>query len=115
MNLLGETIHFRENLHYSLKRYRIWWVILAITIFFDIFTTYAFVTKFGISAEGNVVTRFMMAIAGPDKGNLAGKVFQLVAVVFFVGLHKRSGNFFLLFIVLLNCWAIVVNSLSLPF
>lgn len=113
MKLLGENIPFREHIEYSLRRYRVWWVILVVTIVFDIFTTHAFISKFGVNAEGNAITQLLMKLAGPDLGNVIGKILQLIAVFFFVGLHQRLGNFFLLFIILLNCWAVVVNSMSL--
>ena len=113
MKFLGEHIRFRDNLNYSAKRYSIWWVILIVTILFDIFTTHGFVSKFGTNAEGNMITRLWMIYLDPLYGNILGKALQLLSVIFFVGLHQRYGNFFLLFIILVNCWAIVVNSLSL--
>lgn len=113
MKLFGTTINFKENLQYSLKRYRVWWAILSVTILFDIFTTYAFVTKYGIEAEGNFFTKSWMLYLDPFCGNLIGKFLQLLSVVSFVGLHQRLGNIFLLFIILLNCWAVVINSMSL--
>ena len=113
MKLLGENIPFRNNLAFSLSRYRVWWAILVVTVAFDIFTTYGFVSKFGIKAEGNSVTKLLMELTGPAFGNVIGKILQIIAVLFFVGLHQRLGNFFLLFIILLNCWAIVINSMSL--
>ena len=113
MKILGVSIDFRENLKYSTRRYAVWWVILVVTMVFDVFTTYAFVSKFGIKAEGNMVTRLWMQAVDPFIGNIIGKILQLAAVIFFVGLHRRLGNIFLLFTVLLNCWAIVINSMSL--
>jgi hypothetical protein len=113
MKLLGVTVNFFENIKYSTNRYRVWWVILLVTILFDIFTTYAFTSKYGIKAEGNFFTKSWMLYAGPFYGNLIGKALQVLSVFFFAGLHQRLGNFFLLFIILLNCWAIVINSMSL--
>ena len=113
MRLFGVTVNFKENIQYSIKRYRVWWAILLVTILFDIFTTYAFTSKYGIQAEGNLLTKSWMVYLGPFGGNIIGKFLQLLSVVFFVGLHQRLGNIFLLFIILLNCWAVVVNSMSL--
>ena len=113
MRLLGVKVTFKENIQYSIKRYRVWWAILLVTILFDIFTTYAFTSKYGIKAEGNFITKSWMLYLGPFYGNLIGKLLQLLSVVSFVGLHQRLGNIFLLFIILLNCWAVVVNSMSL--
>ena len=113
MRLFGVTVNFKENIQYSIKRYKVWWAILLVTILFDIFTTYAFTTKYGIKAEGNFFTKSWMLYLGAFYGNLIGKLLQLLSVVSFVGLHQRLGNIFLLFIILLNCWAVVVNSMSL--
>ena len=113
MWLLGKKIDFIGNIKFSLNRYTLWWIILLVTIVFDIFTTYAFVSKYGIRAEGNLMTKTWMSFIGPHWGNVLGKILQLVSVLFFVGLHKRLGNIFLLFVILLNCWAIVINSWGL--
>lgn len=113
MKILGEQIAFRENIAFSLRRYIVWWLILVITMAYDIATTSAFVAKYGSDAEANTITRWLMTAVGGDLGNLAGKGLQLVAVIGFVGLHRRLGNIFLLFVILLNCWAVVINSLSL--
>ena len=113
MRLFGVTVNFKENIQYSIKRYKVWWTILLVTILFDFFTTYAFTSKYGIKAEGNFFTKSWMLYLGAFYGNLIGKLLQLLSVVSFVGLHQRLGNIFLLFIILLNCWAVVVNSMSL--
>ncbi|MBE0585940.1 MAG: hypothetical protein IH612_19545 [Desulfofustis sp.] len=113
MKILGEHIAFRENLVFSLRRYRVWWLILAVTMSFDVFTTSAFIDKFGVDAEANLATKLLMSAVGGDLGNVIGKALQLLAVIGFVGLHRRLGNLFLLFVILLNCWAVVINSLSL--
>jgi hypothetical protein len=113
MKLLGETVEFHRNLKKSFKRYPVWWAILSVTMIFDIFTTWAFVSKYGIQAEGNVATKTWMLHMGPTLGNCIGKILQLASVIFFVGLHQRLGNIFLLLVILLNCWAIVINSMSL--
>ena len=113
MKILGENIHFRENIEFSFHRYTVWWAILFVTMAVDIFTTYTFVSKYGIQAEGNFFTRTWMSYVGPHAGNVIGKFLQLLSVIFFVGLHKRLGNIVLLLIILINCWAIVINSWSL--
>jgi hypothetical protein len=113
MKLLGENVNFQANLKYSIKRYAVWWAILVVTILFDIFTTSVFVSKFGVNAEGNFLTRLWMHCVDPFWGNILGKILQFLSVLFFVGLHQRYGNIFLLVVILLNCWAIVVNSMSL--
>ena len=112
MRLLGEDIKFRENLVFSINRYSIWWIILIITMCFDYLSTTVFVEKYGSEAEANLTTRFMMDYFSPYFGNLFGKVLQLFSVICMVGLNRRFGNFFLLFVILINCWAIVVNSIS---
>jgi hypothetical protein len=113
MKVLGEEIHFKENLQFSLKKYLTWWIILLITMVFDVLTTNYFLLKYGIKAEANLVTRLLMLNFGALFGNVFGKLLQLLSVVFFVGLNRRLGNLFLLFVILLNCWAVVINSFSL--
>ena len=113
MKIIGVSVDFHENLTSSVQRYAVWWVILVVTMVFDVFTTYGFVSKFGIEAEGNMATKFWMQLMDPFYGNILGKILQLLSVIFFVGLHQRLGNIFLLFIILLNCWAVVINSMAL--
>lgn len=112
MKILDEHIPFRENLLFSIKRYPTWWIILFITMIFDYLSTTVFVSKFGVESEANFTTRLMMANLSPYLGNFLGKLLQFISVICIVGLSKKVGNFFLLFIILLNCWAIVVNSIS---
>jgi hypothetical protein len=112
VKLLDERLHFKENLLFSLRRYTIWWTILLITMAFDFLSTAGFVLLYGVEAEANMVTRLMMEQFSPNFGNFLGKVLQLLSVVCFVGLSRKVGNFFLLFIILLNCWAIVINSMG---
>ncbi len=112
MKILGETIHFKKNLRFSFTRYPVWWIILFVTMLFDIFTTSIFIAKFGVEAEANASTRFLMVAVGPFWGNLIGKLLQLIAVTCFAGMHPRLGNIFLLVVILLNCWAVVVNSMA---
>jgi hypothetical protein len=108
--LLGQRILATDNIKYSLGRYRLWWLILIVTMGFDILTTSAFTTQHGIVAEGNLTTRGLMYLFGPTIGNILGKLLQLTATFGFVCLHRRLGNLFLLIVILLNCWAVVINS-----
>lgn len=110
MRILGQQIKLRENLLFSLHRYPVWWIILIITMFFDYLSTTVFIAKYGTEAEANLTTRFMMETINPYWGNIIGKLLQLVSVVCLVSVSRRVGNFFLLFVILLNCWAIVMNS-----
>ena len=112
MKILDEEIKFRDNLVFSVNRYTVWWVVLIVTMIFDYLSTTAFVSKYGTQAEANFTTRLMMENINPHIGNLIGKLFQLISVIFLAGLNKRVGNFFLLFVILLNCWAIVMNSIN---
>lgn len=112
MNILDETVTPGENFSYSLKRYWIWWLILIVTIIYDYLSTTVFVAEYGVNAEANLGTRFFMINFSPHIGNLTGKLLQFLSVICFVSLNKRVGNFFLLFIILINGWAIMVNSIS---
>jgi len=112
LKILDEHIPFKENLLFSIKHYPTWWIILFITMFFDYLSTTVFVAKFGVESEANLTTRILMLNLSPYLGNFLGKLLQFISVVCVVGLSRKVGNFFLLFIILLNCWAIVVNSIS---
>ena len=111
MKILDQDITIKKNLVYSLKRYPVWWIILIVTMFFDYLTTTVFVAKYGTEAEANITTRFMMESINPYLGNLFGKLLQLITVVCLVSVSRRVGNFFLLFVIVLNCWAVVMNSI----
>jgi hypothetical protein len=111
MRILDQEINFKQNLLYSLRRYPLWWLILLITMCFDFLSTVVFVAEYGTRAEANLTTRLMMENFNPYLGNLAGKLLQLMSVLCLVGLTRRVGNFFMLFVILLNCWAIVMNSI----
>ena len=112
MRILDQEITLKENLLFSLNRYPVWWIILIITMFFDYLSTTVFIAKFGTEAEANLTTRFIMETINPYIGNLIGKLLQLFSVICLVSVSRRVGNFFLLFVILLNCWAIVMNSIS---
>ena len=112
MRILGERLHIRDNLRFSFKRYTIWWIILLVTMVFDYLSTTVFVARYGTAYEANLVTRLMMDLFSPNHGNVLGKALQLLAVVCFVGISRKIGNFFIVFVILINCWAVVMNSIS---
>jgi len=111
MHLLGDNITPKANLAYSLKRYGLWWAILLVTMAFDFLTTLYFVDKYGVDREANHLIRVLVQHCGLVAGVAVGKLLQLTAVIVVVGLHRRLGNLFLLVIILVNCWAVVMNSL----
>ena len=111
MKILGADINLKENFLFSLKRYLVWWAILIVTIIFDYLTTLYFVSKLGPDAEANKVVAWLIHNLGPYLGVLIGKLMQLVSVILIVSLSKKAGNLFLLIIILLNCWAVVMNTI----
>lgn len=111
MKILGSDVPIKENLLFSFNRYLIWWLILLITMAFDFLTTFYFVSKLGADAEANLVVRWLISHIGLSLGALVGKLLQLISVILFVCLHQRLGNIFLLVVILLNCWAIVMNTI----
>lgn len=112
MKILDEKVPIKENLRFSLKRYWYLWLILLVTILFDYLSTAEFVSKYGIKAEANLITRFMMHTFGHDTGNMMGKLLQILSVICMACLSRRIGNFFLLFVIIINSWATIVNSIS---
>lgn len=81
------------------------------TMLFDFLTTLYFVSKLGVSAEANLVVGWLIANLGLVAGACIGKLLQLISVILFACLHPRLGNLFLLITILLNCWAVVMNTL----
>jgi hypothetical protein len=110
MRVLDEHIDFAANLRYSLSRFAIWWILLIVTMAFDLLTTLGFVSVFGIDKEANAVARSLMHGLGVGPGVFLAKVLQLLSVTCLVALNRRMGNVFLLAVTLLNGWAIVINS-----
>jgi len=111
MKILDHEITIRNNLLFSFKTYRVWWLILLVTIIFDHLTTLYFVNKLGLDAEGNKVIRWLIQALGLNLGVLIGKTMQLATVLLAVSVSQKVGNFFLLFVIILNCWAVVMNTI----
>ena len=111
MKILGADINLKENLFFSFKRYSVWWAILIVTIIFDYLTTLYFVSKLGPNAEANKVIAWLINNLGLYFSVLIVKLLQFVSVVLIVSLSKRVGNLFLLIVILLNCWAVVMNTI----
>ncbi len=111
MEILSEKINPRDNLSYSLRRYRVWWAILLVSMVFDYLTTLNFISDTGIRGEGNLVIAWLMQSLGVYAGLALAKVLQLIAVVAIVAMSRRIGNLFMIIVILLNCWAVVMNSI----
>jgi hypothetical protein len=109
MQILDQEIPLKENLRFSLKRYKVWWIILLMTMIFDFLTTLYFVDKYGVASEGNSLVSGLILTLGLVAGVFVGKLLQLFSVTAFVSLHQKLGNVFLLVVVLFNFWAVVVN------
>lgn len=109
MRILDQEIPLKENLRYSFRRYRVWWIILLVTMVFDFLTTLYFVEKHGVETEGNSLVRWLIGNAGLAGGVFVAKMLQLLPVTVFASLHQKLGNVFLLIVVLFNFWAVVVN------
>lgn len=111
MKILDEEIALRDNLEYSLRRYTAWWVLLIATMALDVLSTIGFVSALGLHKEANALAHWLMSGMGLLPGLLVAKALQLFAVATMTSLNRRFGNVFLMAVVLLNAWAVVVNSL----
>ncbi len=111
MKLLDTEIRVKENLMFSLTRFRLWWALFLATVVFDYLTTINFVSVDGIEMEANRVVRALMSAMGVYLGLLFAKCLQVIAVLAFASLHKRAGNIFLFFVIFLNVWAVIINTL----
>jgi len=74
MKVLGSEINFKENLLFSINKYRVWWLILLVTIIFDYLTTLYFVSKLGPDAEANNVVGWLIRVLGLQVGVFIGKL-----------------------------------------
>ena len=110
MKILDSEVNFKENLFYSLNRFRVLWLILLITMVFDYITSVFFISQLGVRAEANVVMDWLIKNFGLGSGLFIGKSLQLLPPVFFVSLNKRFGSLFLLFVILVNIWAVFINA-----
>lgn len=111
MNILDEEVSLRDNLRYSLRNHWLLWILLIITAGFDFMTTLNFMWRDGIEFEKNAVVRNLAEALGIIPGVALGKSLQIVAALGFAALSKKLSRAVLLMIVLLNFWAIIVNSL----
>jgi hypothetical protein len=111
MQILDEEIPLRENLKASIRKYRLLWVILLVTVFFDFVTTLIFMHRDGIEFEKNLVVQWLASHIGIIPGVLLGKSLQILAAVIFSALSHNLARATLLLIVLLNFIAIMVNLL----
>lgn len=109
MKILGSEVDPYYNLCQSLKNYRVRWFVLLVTMVFDYVSTLYFVSILGVDREANAVIAWLMACAGVYFGLFVGKLLQLITVFVFVALSYRVGNIFLLVVILMNCWAVVIN------
>ena len=113
MKFLSSELNIKENLLFSLRTYRVLWLILIITIVFDYLTTVYFISALGVEAEANQVVNWLIENLGLSAGLLIGKLLQLLSVAFVACLGQRVGRIFLVFVILLNCWAVFINTLPI--
>ena len=111
MRILDEDIPLRENLKTSIRRHRLLWVILLVTVFFDFVTTLIFMHRDGIQFERNLVILWLASNIGIIPGVLLGKSLQILAAMIFSALSLELARATLLLIVLLNFVAIMINLL----
>jgi len=110
MKILDSKVNLKKNLLFSLNKYLFLWLILLVTMVFDYVTTVFFISKLGVRAEANFLIDWLVGHFGLMTGLFIGKSLQLVPVIFFVCMNKRFGNLFLLAVILINIWAVFINT-----
>jgi len=111
VKILGEEVSLLENIGYSLRTHWFLWLLLLITASFDLLTTLNFMWRDGIEIEKNFVVKNLALTLGILPGVALGKSMQVFAALAFSALSKKLTRAILLLIVLLNFWAIIVNTL----
>ena len=111
MKILGEEVSLLENIRYSLRKHWLLWLLLLITASFDLLTTLTFMWRDGIEYEKNFIVKNLALALGILPGVALGKSLQIFAALGFAALSKKLTRAILLLIVLLNFWAIIVNTL----
>ncbi|MBX2869716.1 MAG: hypothetical protein KTR18_13640 [Acidiferrobacterales bacterium] len=111
MKILGEEISLLDNINYSLRNHWFLWLLLVLTAGFDFLTTLNFMRRDGIEFEKNLVVKNLALMLGIVPGVAVGKSLQIFAALGFSALSKKLTRAILLLIVLLNFWAIIVNTL----
>jgi hypothetical protein len=111
MLILGEQIALKDNLLKSFREHQLLWAIFLVTVAFDFATTLLFMSQYGIRFEKNLLVRWLANTFGIIPGVLIGKCLQLLPAAGFCALSFRLSRPILLFIVLLNLSAILVNLL----
>lgn len=109
MTILDQQVALQSNLLFALQRYRILWVLLALTAIIDYVTTINFMTNGSISLEGNLIVRHLAYGLGIYPGVLIGKVLQIFAAMAFCALTREYGKGILVVIIGLNCVASYFN------
>jgi len=111
MKILDHDVPLLENLRYSLRTHWFLWALLIFTVILDFATTLNFMWRDGIELEKNPVIRGLATLLGIVPGVVVGKLLQIFAAVVLTSLSKKLNRAVLLLIVLLNIWAIFINSL----
>jgi len=109
MIILDEEVLLKKNLIQSYKLYKMFWLILLITIILDSLTTMLFMQKDGIHFEANFLIRWLALHMGIAPGVIVGKFLQLVAAIGFSALSLKYSRAILLLLALLNLLAIYHN------
>ncbi len=111
MKILDHDVPVLENLRYSLRTHWFLWLLVFLTVLLDFATTLNFMWRDGIELEKNLLIRNLATLLGIVPGVAVGKILQIVAAVVLTSLSKNLNRAVLLMIVLLNIWAIFINSL----
>jgi|GEM_PF-2872144 len=111
MKILDHEVPLIANLLYSLKTHWFLWILVFLTVLLDFATTLNFMWRDGIELEKNPLIKGLATLLGIVPGVMVGKILQIVAAVCLTSLSKKLNRAVLLLIVLLNIWAIIINSL----
>ena len=109
MRILDSDINIDANKYRLFREHRILMGLLILTALMDAVSTMVFMQRLGPHVEMNVVVRILGYTYGPIAGPLLGKLYQIFGVWVISLMVPRLTRFVCIVIILLNCYAFVLN------
>ncbi len=109
MNVLDTQIDVTANRSLLFLQYRPYFVLLLLSAVLDALSTIYFMNKVGPHIESNLLVRQLSYSLGIIWGPVLGKILQIVAVWLITIFTPHIIKFVCATIVLINCYAFVVN------
>ena len=109
MKILDQEIDLEANKYALFRQHRTLFCLLLLTALMDAVSTMVFMRRIGPHAEMNWVVRILGYAYGPYVGPLLGKLYQVFGMWVISLFVPRLTRFVCITIILLNCYAFVLN------